>query len=506
MSAFVPSSRGSISFRLSIVDVLFAAVSPLLALYFRSAYILTAEGVPLVIAYCGISFVSALLFFLIFRVHEGIAQYFSVHDALVVVKAVVWSELLTCVVLFTFTRLEGIPRSTPVIHGLILIAAMISARMLTRLSEPTTIEQGNANESDGEHIIIVGASRLAALYVKFLTAYSPHRRRVVAILDSDPAMLGRSISGVRVLGGPQDLLQIVDEFAVHGVRTDGVILGGNADMVSVDVFNELEANCLQREITLECLPDILGLNESQPRHKRARATDTRQIKARLMATPYHHTKRVFDVSISLLLLIVLFPALILACVLALLDVGLPILFWQRRQGQGGRGFLLYKIRTLRPPFDLRGKRVPNEKRLSFIGRSLRMSGADELPQLLNVLVGDMSLVGPRPLLPADQPADPSVRLAVKPGITGWAQINGAKLLGAEEKQDLDGWYVRNASFWLDLRILVQTIGVVFKGALTTEELLREGTAESGQPKVAEVAEIAERRRAKRTSYFRASSR
>jgi lipopolysaccharide/colanic/teichoic acid biosynthesis glycosyltransferase len=154
-----------------------------------------------------------------------------------------------------------------------------------------------------------------------------------------------------------------------------------------------------------------------------------------------------------------------ACVSALvvLDVGTPLLFWQRRLGQSGRAFQIYKFRTMRTPFDRLGEALPDHLRLSPIGRLLRKTGMDELPQLLNVLVGDMSLIGPRPLLPQDQPADPTIRLMVRPGITGWAQVIGGKKITSEDKDDLDEWYIRNASPWLDLRILLLTCRYVFLG-------------------------------------------
>jgi lipopolysaccharide/colanic/teichoic acid biosynthesis glycosyltransferase len=140
-----------------------------------------------------------------------------------------------------------------------------------------------------------------------------------------------------------------------------------------------------------------------------------------------------------------------------------MMFWQQRLGERGRTFVIYKIRTLRPPFDQRGQPTPPAQRLSWVGKLLRRTRLDELPQLLNVLVGEMSLVGPRPLLPRDQPKHPSARLLVRPGITGWAQINGGTLLSPSEKDKLDEWYVRNASFWLDLRILCLTLWVALLG-------------------------------------------
>ena len=178
---------------------------------------------------------------------------------------------------------------------------------------------------------------------------------------------------------------------------------------------------------------------------------------------YFRFKYVMDFLIAAALLILGAPLLMLVGGIAVVDAGWPILFWQQRLGVGGRTFVVRKIRTLRPPFDQMGAPIPENKRLSKAGSILRKTRLDELPQLLNVLVGDMSLIGPRPLLPRDQPAGPSVRLRVRPGITGWAQVNGGTLLSPSEKDRLDEWYVRNASFWLDLRILAMTLRMMVWG-------------------------------------------
>ena len=171
---------------------------------------------------------------------------------------------------------------------------------------------------------------------------------------------------------------------------------------------------------------------------------------------YFKLKRVVDVIASAALLVALLPLAMIAACLVLSDVGVPVLFWQQRIGLHGRKFLLYKFRTYHAPFDKNGVRTPEERRLSKLGRAIRAGRLDEIPQLLNVLVGDMSLIGPRPLLPVDQPSDPRLRLSVRPGITGWAQINGGTMVTPAEKDALDVWYVRHASFWLDLKIAVST--------------------------------------------------
>jgi lipopolysaccharide/colanic/teichoic acid biosynthesis glycosyltransferase len=159
----------------------------------------------------------------------------------------------------------------------------------------------------------------------------------------------------------------------------------------------------------------------------------------------------------------------MTALLVVVDVGWPVLFWQQRTGHGGRELQLYKLRTLRAPFDPQGRRIPDEQRLSRVGRLLRQTRFDELPQLFNVLIGDMSLIGPRPLLPRDQPTNSRLRLAVRPGITGWAQVNGGTLLSVTEKDALDVWYIRNASLWLDLRIVWRTFLSLVKHDRRSEE-------------------------------------
>jgi lipopolysaccharide/colanic/teichoic acid biosynthesis glycosyltransferase len=144
-------------------------------------------------------------------------------------------------------------------------------------------------------------------------------------------------------------------------------------------------------------------------------------------------------------------------------------FWQERTGWGGRPFLIYKYRTLRAPFDNDGKPAVGDRQPSAIGRFLRATRIDELPQLINVLFGDMSLVGPRPLLPEDQPSNAALRLTVRPGITGWAQVNGGKLVTKEEKEKFDEHYVRNASLWLDVKIGLLTLRILGKNYLGSVE-------------------------------------
>ena len=313
-----------------------------------------------------------------------------------------------------------------------------------------------------EHVIMIGSTKLTFLFVSFLAAYCPGQRRVIALLDGGSGMIGRTVSGIRIVGSPDHLQPIIDEFAEHGISTDRVVVGGDEDTLSEDTLKEVQRVCGQRQIPLDFVPKLVGLTALEPRVE-PKATLTPIPPPCVAISRYFTWKYALDFASAATMLVVCAPFLLLAGGLALLDVGWPILFWQQRLGVRGRPFVIYKLRTLRPPFDQLGDPIPDSKRLSWVGTILRRTRLDELPQLFNVLVGDMSLIGPRPLLPRDQPANPHVRLMIRPGITGWAQVNGGTLLSPSEKESLDDWYVQNASFWLDLRILLKTAAVMLWG-------------------------------------------
>lgn len=175
-------------------------------------------------------------------------------------------------------------------------------------------------------------------------------------------------------------------------------------------------------------------------------------------------KRIIDIFFALLFLVLLFPILFIVYILLLLLTNESVVFSQPRPGKNGIVFDLYKFRTMNNNSDSNGELLPDEKRITILGKFLRITSIDELPQLWNVLIGDMSLVGPRPLLVEYLNYYNSTqkrRHNVRPGITGWAQVNGRNQLSWEEKFDLDLWYIDNISFLLDFKILSLTIYKVF---------------------------------------------
>ena len=176
-------------------------------------------------------------------------------------------------------------------------------------------------------------------------------------------------------------------------------------------------------------------------------------------------KRLFDLTCSLCLTVLLSPLMAVTALLVLINMGRPVFFRQMRPGVYGSGFMIYKFRTMNNAVDREGNLLPDETRITTAGRLLRRFSLDELPQLFNVVKGDLSFVGPRPLLMEYLPrytTEQARRHEVKPGITGWAQVNGRNALTWEERFTLDVWYVDHRSFWLDLKILSMTVRSVVR--------------------------------------------
>lgn len=175
-------------------------------------------------------------------------------------------------------------------------------------------------------------------------------------------------------------------------------------------------------------------------------------------------KRLFDFTVALLVLMLLMPVVVIVAVLVRVKLGSPILFTQDRPGLNSEVFKMMKFRTMLDATDKKGDLLPDDQRMTRFGAFLRSTSLDELPGLFNVLKGEMSLVGPRPLLVQYLPLyskEQARRHNVRPGITGWAQVNGRNAISWEDKFIFDVWYVDNQGFWLDIKILLLTVKKVF---------------------------------------------
>lgn len=195
----------------------------------------------------------------------------------------------------------------------------------------------------------------------------------------------------------------------------------------------------------------------------------------------HFLKRLFDFSAALIALLLLLPVLLILALIVRLKLGSPVIFKQQRPGLHGKPFFMYKFRTMTDEKDSEGNLLPDDQRLPHFGELLRSTSLDELPEFLCVLKGDLSIVGPRPLMMKYLPrytSQQARRHEVRPGITGWAQVNGRNNASWEEKFEFDVWYVDNWNLWLDFKILLKTVAQVVlrkdinqDGQATAEEFM-----------------------------------
>lgn len=450
-----------------IFDVLAVIAALVLALYLRNGTALIEEGrpddLPILLA---LSVVVPLLVLPLMRTHKRIWRYTSSADLSAVMIAAAICVLLINGGLFLFNRLEIVPRSVPPMHWALIVFSMGGSRLVARwlFGAP----RNHSAKRQVQHVLIVGANHAAELYIEFAKKIIPGQVSIEGILDENYALTGRSFHQYSVLGVPTQLEDILQELHVHGIVINKLILVQPLDQLSLSsqqAMLELEQKAVlelvhfDRQIGLYNCSETL--EESAP--KETIPTRTYAMRPRRM---YPAFKRLVDVLGSALLLAVFAPFLLLAALLVALDVGLPIFFWQKRPGLHGKSFRLYKFRTMRSAGrgydeDRLAHKSGDRERTSRIGHWLRRLRLDELPQLFHILRGTMSFIGPRPLLPDDQPESGEQRLLVRPGITGWAQVNGGDALSPEQKLVLDIWYIQNMSLALDLRILLRTCMVLF---------------------------------------------
>lgn len=473
--AFLPSSKSTIGYKVSGSDFLAVLVSAALAFLIKP---LDGQHVDLtdMILYTGVSAGFAGLFLIVFRVAQGLPSYFSVPDALRIAKATLCIIVSTTAVAIVVLRIDPLPLSIPVVQFLLLIVMLSIARVAQRLLAHRRTLTGTERVSaeSQEHVLIVGAGPLASFYVRLLDAKSDGGSRIAGILDDDPRLHGRSILGYVIMGGVREASLLLDDFAQHGVLVTRVAVCEGDRNRAASYRERLESMCAARGLQLELLV------ESELFSRLSVAAKPPVSPLRLANAFYFRIKRLIETAIAVVSVALLAPLFVLAAVLALTSVGWPVIFWQRRIGRGGRGFLIYKFKTMLNPVDRDGRTLPIDGRQTRIGDFLRATRLDELPQLFNIIVGDMAIIGPRPLLPHDQPTESSLRLAVAPGLTGWAQINGGKLISVEEKCALDEWYVQNASLRLDAEIAWRTLLTVLRGDRRNDDQLAEALGRAGK--------------------------
>jgi lipopolysaccharide/colanic/teichoic acid biosynthesis glycosyltransferase len=319
--------------------------------------------------------------------------------------------------------------------------------------------------------LVVGINTVTDLFLRSVAEFAAGRLKVVGIVGRTVRHTGRFMQQYRILGVPDDIDGILKTLEVHGITVNRIVITTPFDALSPAAQEALLTIEKTSDTQLDFFAERLGFAErsegcltsaqTQNRKEEPLAFKIAEIETE-MPRAYWRRKRVFDLTIAAIFVVLAMPLILIVGLVVALDVGLPTVFWQQRPGLRGRPFKLYKFRTMRSAHDSSGVRIPDAQRLSSIGRFLRRTRLDELPQLYNILIGEMSFVGPRPLLHAEQAAC-AARLLGPPGLTGWAQINGGREVATRDKAALDIYYLRHASLWLDIIILGRTFSTLLGG-------------------------------------------
>jgi lipopolysaccharide/colanic/teichoic acid biosynthesis glycosyltransferase len=480
-------------------DLTLVAFATLMALILRDNFETSVEHLEALAPYLIVSLLVAGVIFPTFGAYRALWRFASLGDVLLVVSAALATVFGAVAVGFSFNRLSGVPRSLPILQALLVIALLGGARLLAMLASQerrwSTIPapHPNANAPRPKTTLVVGLGRLTDLYLRCVAELAANRVRVAGILTENERQIGCSVHGVPVLGGPEAIAETIRTLDVHGVVVDSVVVTREFEALSPAAREALSALERDGRTRVELLVERMGLalycaadEETAPHSAEAAADrDAAMLSMneaeleRLARRPIWRVKRAIDIVLATSMLTICAPLMILVSIGVALDVGLPVTFWQQRPGLRGREFKLRKFRTMRAAFDPGGRRIADEARLSSLGLFLRRARLDELPQLLNILRGEMSFVGPRPLLPKDQPTDLSGRLLVRPGLTGWAQVKGGREISIADKTALDLWYVRNASLSLDALVLLHTAAIVLFGERIDQAAIRRAWRDLG---------------------------
>lgn len=471
---------------LLLIDVALIAAATLLALVLRDNFEVSLPRLQALLPYFSATLVAAAVVLVLSGANRAIWRFSVMSDYLRVTAATIAIVLIAVALTFLMQRLDGVARALPVIQGLLMLTLLIGVRVSMRFrhvrrQRPAAPDDHLVNPSV-ETTLLVGLTPVTDLFLRSVAEFGPQRLRIAGILGCNERQRGRNLHQYPILGTPEEVERILKELEVHGVFIGRILVM----MAFTDLSPEAQQALLDVErtsnIRLDFIAERLGLVEEKSSTEQS--TDpTNELPYSLVAIeaaarrPYFTVKRLIDFVVALGLILMALPLALLVALVVAFDVGYPVLFWQQRPGMGGHPFRLYKFRTMRAAHDHAGRRIPDDRRLSPIGQFLRRTRLDELPQLYNVLIGDMSFIGPRPLLPIDQHAEFAARLLIKPGLTGWAQVAGGREISARDKAALDIWYVRNASLATDARVIVRTLPMILYGERPNQHAMDEAWEE-----------------------------
>ncbi len=469
------------------LDLLLVVIATMAAVLLRDNLEFHADRVGILLPYLTITTAVAAAVLLASGASRAIWRYASMPDYMRLAIAAMVIVGLTVVASFSYNRMSDVARSIPILQWLLISVALIGSRVAYRQHRARRAEVNplmTVRLPTADAVLVVGVNPVTELFVTCVNTYASSRINIVGLLtEAKDSAIGRTAYSIPVLGRSSQLADVIRTLEVHGVEVKKLVVTAlfsdldesakaaiteleNSTTINVDYMAE-QLDFSSRGAGARRMPDQEARYDdlASSRHdKDYRAQSSfRSMPANEPQAMGATMKRLLDICLAVAMLVTLTPLLIVVSLLAAAEIGTPVLFWQYRPGLRQRRFKLFKLRTMKAAHDSQGRRLSDAERLLPIGRFLRRTRIDELPQLINVIRGDMSFVGPRPLLPIDQKDAPEQRLLARPGLTGWAQVNGGRLISDEDKIALDLWYIKHRSFWLDIRIMALTVPMILFG-------------------------------------------
>ncbi len=466
---------------ISIIDLVLVAATVVIALFVRDDFAINPARLDLYLPYMMLSVASAVVVLPALGLHKRMWRFSSYQDYARVVCASFLIVAVAVSIGSVFGLLNGVARSIPVLHLMFMASLLVSARLAARsmrryqeVSAAASVRADDAGTPAIESQLVLGVGPLAEVYLRSILQFERPHVRIVGIIGERNRHVGRVMFGYPVLGSIDEIDRILDELTVHAVHIDRIVVTAAVEDLAGETALSLLRLKAKNLVHIEWMdllsPTLAGAtvpavqpSETVPETAGPAFVLSDDELAALRSRTYWSLKRVIDVVCSAVLLAVLAPVIALVWALVAVEFGQPVLFWQMRPGKGGRPFRLYKFRSMAGARDATGQRRSDKERTTAVGAFLRRTRLDELPQLVNILRGDMSFVGPRPLIQAEQTAAIAARLIVRPGLTGWAQVKGGRDISVDDKAALDIWYARNASFRRDFEIILRTIPMVVFG-------------------------------------------
>ena len=408
--------RGMSSLKSLVFDLFLVALASIAAAITRDNFEIVDARLIALVPYLVITLTVAGVVLPTLGIHRSAWQFTSLRDCLRIAAATVVIVLIAVAFDFLVNRLEGVARALPLIQALLIVLFLVGARIFKRASHDRRVRPAPSPSDRIETVLVIGLNRLAEFYLQCIAEF--HSSVRIAGVLGGGGRVGRCVHSHPVLGEPEQVVSTLRQLETHGIFVDCILVTVSRNELSLAVQDALSRIQETTTIRLEYLTERMGLQSPPARTVVAKLSPKEPVGPTVAAVnealgvtgalgqvSYHQVKRAIDVAVSAAAAILLAPLFLLVGLLVAADVGLPVLFWQQRPGLRGRPFRLYKFRTMGAAHDADGQWKSDGERVSAVGNFLRRTRLDELPQLFNILKGDMSFVGPRPLLPVDQPID-----------------------------------------------------------------------------------------------------